>query len=138
MRQRLGHCVPPRIFAMWRVHSVRYTPDPAQIDAHLAHITQNFLPQTAALAGVAGVHFLVADAQASGEVTAEQKARGTANSVPRFVLLLEGWGDEQAFNALAHHVFNPQTYQHFHLEDEPLLDLYRHQITRCKTAWSAG
>jgi hypothetical protein len=47
--------------------------------------------------GIAGVHLLIADREASGERTTEQKARGGVNAVPRHILIVEGWGDEGPF-----------------------------------------
>ena len=51
--------------------------------------------------GVAGAHLLVADAQASAIETVERKARGTATLVPRWIVLVEGWGDVETFTARA-------------------------------------
>ena len=42
---------------------------------------------------MAGAHFLVADAEASAVKTTEQKVRTEQNRIPRWVILLEGWGD---------------------------------------------
>lgn len=57
------------------------------------------LPQLLKTAGVAGAHLLIADREASGEKTTEQKARGGTNLVPRHILIVEGWGDEKPFLA---------------------------------------
>lgn len=46
---------------------------------------------------IAGVHLLAADDAASGEVNAEEKARGSRNDVPGRVILVEGWGDVDDF-----------------------------------------
>lgn len=51
--------------------------------------------------GIAGAHLLVADAQASAIETAERKARGTTTLVPRWIVLVEGWGDPDPFRASA-------------------------------------
>ena len=51
--------------------------------------------------GIAGGHLLVADTQASAVETAERKARGTNTLVPRWIVLIEGWGDIEPFVAFA-------------------------------------
>lgn len=65
--------------------------------AHLAAMTGSVLPALTGRDGIAGVHVLIADMEASGEVNAEQKARGARNDIPRCTLLVEGWGDETPF-----------------------------------------
>ena len=51
--------------------------------------------------GVAGAHLLVADTAASAIETAEKRSRGGGTEIPRWVVLVESWGDEKAFTALA-------------------------------------
>lgn len=51
--------------------------------------------------GVAGAHLLVADTDASAIETAEKRARASGTEIPRWVVLVEGWGDADAFTALA-------------------------------------
>jgi hypothetical protein len=84
------------------------------------------------------VHLLAADAEASGIATAEQKVRGMANAVPRWVLLVEGWGDEAEFVALARDQLAAEELEALGGQGPFSLGLYRHQITRTKTSWSAG
>ena len=52
--------------------------------------------------GVAGAHLLVADTDASAIETAEKRARASGTEIPRWVVLVEGWGDADAFTAQAH------------------------------------
>jgi hypothetical protein len=105
---------------------------------HRDALIRKTIPDLLGKPGVAGVHLLVADGEASGVATAEQKARGVANAVPRWVLLLEGWGDEADFVALAKRELAPGVLDAIGGNGPYSLGLYRHQITRTKTAWSAG
>ena len=120
------------------IATLRYDVPDDGILAHRAALLRGLVPDLLATRGVAGVHVLVADAQASGVATAEQKARGVANAVPRWVLLLEGWGDEAEFVALARRSLAGEALQAIGGEGPFTLGLYRHQITRTKTPWSAG
>lgn len=80
------------------VATLRYDVPPADRDAHIAALSRGILPELVARPGIAGAHLLTADAEASGEKTAEQKLRGCpANAVPRYVLVVEGWSDEKPF-----------------------------------------
>ena len=51
--------------------------------------------------GIAGAHLLVADTEASAIETAEKRARASGTEVPRWVVLVEGWGDAETFAAQA-------------------------------------
>ena len=120
------------------IATLRYDVQAGREQEHRDALTRRLIPDLLARPGIAGVHLLVADAEASGVATAEQKARGVANAVPRRVLLLEGWGDEADFVALAKDALTPAAFDAIGGEAPYSLGLYRHQITRTKTAWSAG
>jgi hypothetical protein len=55
------------------------------------------LPRIALEPGIAGAHLLVADPVGSAIETAEKRARANATQVPRWIVLLEGWGDVEPF-----------------------------------------
>lgn len=59
------------------------------------------LPGLAAEPGIAGAHLLVADPEGSAIETAERRARGAATLIPRWIVLVEGWGDIDPFIASA-------------------------------------
>lgn len=118
--------------------TLRYDVADEDAAAHKAALLRRTIPDLLEMPGVAGVHLLTADAEASGVATAEQKARGVANAVPRWVLLLEGWGDEADFVALARAELSAEKLGAIGGQGPYSLGLYRHQITRTKTGWSAG
>ncbi|MDU0338600.1 hypothetical protein [Bosea rubneri] len=120
------------------IATLRYDVPDEAAESHKAALQHGLIPDLLARPGVAGVHLLNADAQASGVATAEQKARGVANAVPRWVLLVEGWGDEADFAALAKAELAGDRLAALGGEGPFNLGLYRHQITRTKTQWSAG
>lgn len=120
------------------IATLRYDVPEERAAGHKAELRRSLLPALLARPGVAGVHLLVADREASGVATAEQKARGVANAVPSWVLLLEGWGDETAFVTLAREELAQARLAALGAEGPCELGLYRHQVTRTKTAWSAG
>jgi hypothetical protein len=109
--------------------TLRYDVPASDAPEHLELMNRQFLPAIATLSGVAGVHLLVADAAGSSAPNAEERARGVANVVPRWVILLEGWGDERPFTALAHAQLDAQKMQAIGAVGAMDLDCYRHQIT---------
>ncbi|MGI9302339.1 MAG: hypothetical protein ACR2RB_06475 [Gammaproteobacteria bacterium] len=75
----------------------RYDVAAADADSHIDALTQTILPRLMDDASVAGAHLLVADTEASAVDTVERAARGEKNLIPRWVLLVEGWGDQASF-----------------------------------------
>jgi hypothetical protein len=114
--------------------TLRYDVPAANAQEHIDLLSRQFLPAIAALRGIAGAHLLVADAPGSGEPNAEALARGVANLVPRWVILLEGWGDEPPFMALAREQLEAQAMQAIGAVGAMDLDIYRHQITHTGAA----
>lgn len=80
--------------------TLRYDVPDAAAEAHVRALADDLLPGLAAHGDVAGAHLLVADADASAVGNAESRARGVDNAVPRWIVLVEGWGDAAAFAAL--------------------------------------
>jgi hypothetical protein len=79
-------------------------------------VAQQALSRLAQAPGISAVHVLAADETASGEVNAEQRARGVANEVPRRSILVEGWADASSFASTVRAVL-------------PDADIYRLQIS---------
>jgi len=113
----------------------RYDVDEA--DTHLARMREEILPTVARRPDVAGVHLIVADADASAVKTEEQKVRSEANVIPRWILLLESWGDEPSFAALCATAFPDELLHHAGARGPLGRGLYRLQNWRCKTDWTA-
>lgn len=114
--------------------TLRYDVPAASAQGHIERLNRQVLPAFAAMEGIAGVHLLVADAPGSGEPNAEERARGVANVVPRWVVLLEGWGDEPPFMALASQQLGAPAMQALGAVGAMDLDIYRHQITHTGAA----
>ena len=108
--------------------TLRYDVAPGREPAHLSKVSGELLPQLVAAPGVAAAHLLVADPEASGERTEEHKLRGgPANAVPRYVLIVEGWGDERGFIADMRERLQAGVLES--LDGPSSLGIYRHKIT---------
>jgi hypothetical protein len=78
--------------------------------------------------GIAGAHLLVADPEGSAIETAEKRARGEATLIPRWIVLLESWGDLDAFIALARQFATDDGFADALVQ--PAWAIYRLQNTR--------
>ena len=117
----------------------RYDVADDRAEAHRRAMVERVLPELAGRPGVAGVHLLIANAAASAVETAERRARGgEANRIPRWIVILEGWGDEAPFDALCRGALSDAVLAQHGAAGAAAFGLYRHQITRTKTPWSAG
>ena len=81
------------------IGTFRHDVDATVAARHRARLVDEVIPQTAAEAGIAGCHILVADEAASAVETEEKKVRAQKNLVPRWILLVESWGDPAGFIA---------------------------------------
>jgi len=82
------------------VATFRYDVDACNADAHRSVLSSATLPALANVAGVAGAHLLVADEAASTVETAEKRLRAEKNVIPRWIVMVEGWGEREGFRAL--------------------------------------
>ena len=112
------------------IATYRYAVDNAQEAAHQARMVSEVVLALAARPGVAGCHLLIADEAASAVETAEKRVRTEKNLIPRWSLLLEGWGDEAPFRALAEGLLHDGTFAQ--AKGEPELNVYRLQNLRTK------
>jgi len=75
-----------------------YRYDVAEANAHTHRLrARSRLAALAGEPGIAGAHLLVADPESSAIETAEKRARGETTLVPRWIVLVEGWGDVDPF-----------------------------------------
>jgi hypothetical protein len=82
------------------VATFRYDVDAARAAAHRARM-RDAIDGLVETDGIAGAHLLVADAAASAIETAEKRARASGTEIPRWIVLVEGWGDASAFERAA-------------------------------------
>ena len=90
------------------------------------------LPRVAQLPGIAGCHLLVADESASAVETAEKKVRAEKNLIPRWIVLVESWGDDDPFMALCRDLVLDVGFAD--ATSRPTLGIYRLQNARSKLA----
>jgi hypothetical protein len=97
-------------------------------------LTRRILPPLSFRHGISGVHLCLADEAISSVETTETKGRAIATGVPGWVVLIEGnsvadvrgAGEALAPALAAHNASALETA------------IYRHELTRLKTPWSAG
>jgi hypothetical protein len=116
----------------------RYDVSDDRAAEHECALAQHVLPELAARPGIAGAHLLIANAEASAIETAEKKARAEATRVPRWILAVEGWGDEAPFAATCGAVLSDAALAGLGASGPAAAGLYRLQVSRAKTAWTAG
>ena len=97
-------------------------------------LTRRILPPLAQRGGIAGVHLGLADVGLSEADTAEVEARTGKMRVPAWVVMIEG--NSVADVRGAHEALAPGLQAH----NPSIIEtaIYRHELTRLKTPWSAG
>jgi hypothetical protein len=78
------------------VATFRYDVDPAHAPAHRTQMRES-IDGLVERPGIAGAHLLVADTAASAIETAEKRARASGTEIPRWIVVVEGWGDATSF-----------------------------------------
>jgi hypothetical protein len=76
--------------------------------------------------------------EASAVENAERKARAEANRIPRWILLVEGWGDEAPFDATCEAMAGEAVLRSHGAQGPIAIDRYRLQMTRGKTDGGLG
>jgi hypothetical protein len=80
--------------------TVRYDVPDDRADDHIQIMADTVLPEIMKHNSVCGVHLIVTDTEASSVDTAERKQRNEENTIPRWIVLVEGWGEELPFAEL--------------------------------------
>jgi hypothetical protein len=114
--------------------TLRFAIDAAHRDATIDALRRRVLPPLVYRKGIAGVHLCLADDAASKVETAEKKARAEGTDVPSWIVLIEGSAVPDVEGAADDLV--PALKAHG--APEPERAVYRLEITRLKTPWSAG
>lgn len=118
------------------IATFRYAVTDAKAAAHRRRMTQQVLPALATAENVAGCHLLVADEAASAVETEEKKVRAEKNLIPRWIVLVESWGDVAPFQASMRALLADGTFGE--AEAAPALNVYRLQNSRTKLPWTVG
>jgi len=100
----------------------------------LEALAQRILQPLTYAGGVTGVHLCVADEAASRIETTEKKTRPDAMQVPTWIALIEGISSASVRGA-GDTLASALTTLHASAVDTAI---YRHEMTRLKTPWSAG
>lgn len=117
------------------IATLRYAVDGDAVARHKAAVVETKLPALAAEPGVAGCHLLLADEAASAVETAERRLRAGHNTIPRCIVLIESWGDVEAFRATCARIAADSLFGD---SATPDVGLYRLQNSRSSPQWSGG
>jgi len=120
------------------IATLRYDVPEEAAEHHRAELARRLLPALIDQPGIAGAHLLIADIEASNTDTAEKKTRGGRDLVPRWVLLVESWGDVEPFDALCRRELGDSALGGLGAAGPAEYGLYRLQSSRSKLPWSAG
>lgn len=116
----------------------RYDVPDGKSAQHIETMSDRILPEIAASGIVAGAHLLVADTTASAVDTAERKARSEPNRIPRWVLMVEGWGDEGPFSELCQTALSDDVLMAAGASGPADTGLYQLQLTITAADLAAG
>jgi hypothetical protein len=111
------------------IATLRYDVAEGRDAAHLAAMRESVLPDLIRAPGVAACQLLQADLAASGYVNAEQRARGAANQIPPYCLIVEGWAEETAFMAMVRSRLDNAACAALGMAGQRALGFYRLQLT---------
>jgi hypothetical protein len=100
----------------------------------LEALTRRILQPLTYAGGVTGVHLCLADEAGSRIETTEKKTRPDAMQVPTWIALIEGISSASVRGA-GDTLASALTTLHASAVDTAI---YRHEMTRLKTPWSAG
>lgn len=111
------------------VSTWQYDVPETQADAHIDVLSGSVLPELLNQKIIAGAHLLISDTAASAVDTAERKVRGEENRIPRWIVIVEGWGDEQPFAELCATKLSDDVLSSAGASCTANVGLYRLQVT---------
>jgi len=114
--------------------TLRFAIDPSRRDGTVDALRRRVLPPLLYRKGVAGIHLCLADESASAAETAERKARAAPETVPPWIVLIEGISVPDVEGAADD--LTPALAAHGAQSVERAI--YRLELTRLKTPWAAG
>ncbi|MGI9523213.1 MAG: hypothetical protein ACR2PG_16375 [Hyphomicrobiaceae bacterium] len=106
----------------------RYDLSGAKPDTH-EEMAKVLLRNIQTFESIAGTHLLMADAEASSTVNAEERARGQRNEVPGNIMLVEGWGDVSVFADTCRSITSPEALKAAGATGNIQLGIYQLQAT---------
>jgi hypothetical protein len=101
------------------------------------YLVEEALPAIFDAPGVLGVHFDIADRAASDAMTAERQLRGTATSIPSWIVLVEGIS-VAAVAAAGSGTLAPKTLATYGTLPQVTSAVYRLETSRTHTPAAAG
>jgi len=126
------------LIATWRYAIDDKADESDPSDLHVAAM----VPLLAALreqhTGIAATHLLLTDEQASRVDTAERQARKDPNEIPEWILLVEGWGDEEDFMHHCKRHLSDRVLQEHNAGVTIVREFYRLQATALAPQLLAG
>ncbi len=111
----------------------RFDIDAVHRSGAIEALTRRILPPLSQRSGIAGVHLCLADEVLGRTVSAENESHADADRAPGWVVLIEG--NAVADVRSAHEALAPGLQAQAATFD---VAIYRHELTRLKTPWSAG
>jgi hypothetical protein len=118
------------------IATLRYDVEASRAGSHRKRLAQQTLADLAEAPGVAACHLLIADEAASAVETAEKRVRAEKNLIPRWIVLIESWGDVEPFCAIVDEAVSGAAFSE--AVAPPEVGIYRLQNARGKLPWSAA
>jgi hypothetical protein len=111
------------------VSTWRYDVPEAKAESHINALSETVLPELLNQKIIAGAHLLTCDTAASAVDTVERKVRDEENRIPRWIVIVEGWGDERPFAELCATKLSDVVLSSTGASGAANVGLYRLQVT---------
>ncbi len=111
------------------ITTVQYDVADKLAEAHIQTMTDSVLPDILKHPSVSAAHLIVADTQASAVDTAERKERNEENTIPRWIIMIEGWGEEDVFAETCKAALSDDKLQTTGVSGSSNLGIYKLQLS---------